>query len=315
MTAPLVSIVIPTYNRREMAKRLIESILSGTYKNIEIIVIDDASKDLTSDFLKSKLKNKKNIFIYRNKKNLFAAGSRNEGFKKIHGQYVFFVDDDNVLDSRAIKELVDVFQKDDLVGEVGPVNYSMLHKKKILWSSTKRNMFTTKTNQSRTNSEFKNKDSWETDDIPNAYMVRADIVKKNKIFFNDKYGIMYEESDYAYKIKKAGYKIKVSKKAKIYHDIEAVVDNQTKDYMYHFMDDTRRPFVFARNRVLFHSLYSTKLQFFFIVIFWIWFFSLYYSFKFITYNDYGKFSILDKVKAAISYMQGTINGVSIVAGL
>ena len=65
---PLVSIVIPTYNRRYSALRLIDSIQKSTYKNIEVIVIDDYSNDDTSNFLKSKVKSSK-VKIYRNKKN------------------------------------------------------------------------------------------------------------------------------------------------------------------------------------------------------------------------------------------------------
>lgn len=309
---PLVSIVIPTYNRKLMAERLIKSILSGTYKNVEIIVIDDASKDKTNEYLLKHFKSKRNIHIFRNKKNLFAAGSRNEGFKKIHGEYTFFVDDDNVLDSHAIKELVDIFQKDDSVGEAGPVNYSMLNKRKVLWSCTKRNMFTTKTNQSRSTSEFKNQDSWETDDIPNAYMVRSKVIKQNKISFNAQYGIMYEESDYAYRIRKAGYKIMVGKKAKIYHDIESLINNKKKDFMFHFMSDKRRPFVFARNRVLFHRLYSTKFQFFFILIFWVWFFTAYYVYKFMSYRDYGNFTMKEKLISGLSYLNGTFSGIFLI---
>lgn len=291
-----------------MAERLIKSILESTYKNIEIIVIDDASTDKTNEYLLKHFKNKRSVHIFRNKRNLFAAGSRNEGFKKINGEYTFFVDDDNVLDRHAIQELVNMFQNDDVVGEAGPVNYSMLNKRKVLWSRTKRNMFTTKTNQSRSISEFKNQNSWETDDIPNAYMVRSRVIKENKISFNAQYGIMYEESDYAYRIRKAGYKIMVGKNAKIYHDIESVIEGKKKDFMYHFMSDKRRPFVFARNRVLFHHLYSTKFQFFFILIFWVWFFTGYYLYKFISYNDYGEFTVWQKLDSAASYLKGTFSG-------
>jgi len=51
-------------------------------------------------------------------------------------------------------------------------------------------------------------------------MVRTSAVRKKQIFFREKYGIMYEESDYAYRIRQAGYKIMVVRDAKIYHDIE-----------------------------------------------------------------------------------------------
>ncbi len=308
MTDPLVSIVIPTYKRKEMCLRLLKSILESSYKNIEIIVVDDASPDGTKEFIEKKFSKVKKLNIFKNKKNLFTAGSRNAGQEKASGDYILFIDDDNVVDKYMIEEMLKVFLNDIKVGEVGPINYSNKIRKKIFWTGTYRNMFTTKTYHL---TKFpKGKQIWETSDVPNAFMVRADIVKKNKIKFVEKYGIMYEESDYAYKIRRLGYKVMVSKNAKIYHDIEVPSGKEkVKDYMYHFMMDKRRPFVFARNRVMFHSEYSTKAQFVFIVFFWAWFFSLYYMYKILFYSGAGSFILKDKLILSTSYLRGTIVGI------
>lgn len=310
---PLVSIVIPTYNRKKMAERLINSILRNTYKNIEIIVIDDASLDGTSEYLNAKFGKNKKIKIFKNKKNLFAAGSKNVGQKKTKGELIMFIDDDNTVEHEMIGKLVNVFKTDPGIGEAGPVNYNFNDKNLVLLSRSTRNMWTTKTHHLRSLTPFKSMKQWETDDIPNAFMVRAGVIKKNKIEFRAKFGIMYEESDYAYRIRKAGYKIAIIRNAKIYHDIEDnSLKDKRKDYMYHFMEDKRRPFVFARNRVIFHSLYSSKIQKVFIFSFWIWFFSAYYVYKFLFYNGYGDFSIFSKLKAAISYLEGTIIGLRFI---
>ncbi|TXI33639.1 MAG: glycosyltransferase family 2 protein [Niabella sp.] len=306
---PLVSVVIPTYNRKLLAERLIKSILKSTYKNIEIVVIDDASPDNTIDYLSSKFRNKKNIRIFRNKKNQFAAGSKNVGQSKARGEFIAFIDDDNVVDSKMIEKLVAVFVKNNNVGEAGPINYNFNKKNLILLTRSTRNMWTTKTYHLRTFKPFRSLKEWEADDIPNAFMVRANIVVKNKIKFRSKYGIMYEESDYAYRIRNAGFKVLMVRDAKIYHDIEdSNSKEKNKDYLYHFMEDKRRPFVFARNRVIFHSLYSTPLQKFVIYLFWIWFFTAYYVYKFLFYNGYGNFNFINKLSAAINYIKGTISG-------
>lgn len=310
---PLVSIVIPTHNRKVMVSRLLRSVLSNTYKNLEIIVVDDSSSDGTYEFVKDKFKTNKNFKLIRNKKNLFTAGSRNVGTRASRGDYIFFIDDDNVLEKKSISSLVNVISSDSSIGEVGPVNYNFNKKNMILWYITYRNMLTTKTYQPRTLKSFSKKNYWESVDIPNAFMVRTTLVKKNKIFFREKFGIMYEESDVAYRIRNLGYKVVVVKEAKIYHDIESSEKGiKSKDYMYHFMLDKRRPFVFARNRVIFHSLYSNKLQNIAILFFWIWFFAGYYSYKFIFYNGYGKFNIFQKLSAAGSYINGTFNGIAYV---
>ena len=310
---PLVSIVIPTYNRKKLAERLIKSLLKSTYKNIEIIVIDDASKDNTSEYLKFKFKNNKKIKIFGNKKNLFAAGSKNVGQNKAKGKFIMFVDDDNVADASMIEELVGVLFDDKLIGEVGPVNYNYNKKSAILLTRSTRNMLTTKTYHLRSLSSFKGREYWPTDDIPNAFMVRGDVVRENKIKFRPEFGIMYEESDYAYKIRSAEHKVFMVRNAKIYHDIEdSSGGRKSKDYMYHFMTDPRRPFTFARNRILFHNLYSTRLQNVFILTFWIWFFSAYYIYKFIFYSGYGEFEFRSRLKVAIEYLKGNFEGLTII---
>lgn len=312
----LVSIVIPTYNRKKSAERLIRSILKSTYKKIEIIVIDDCSLDLTSKYLTDKFGKNNKVNIFRNNKNLYTAGTRNEGQKRAKGDLIFFVDDDNVLEKDTIEHLVNAFISDKLLGAAGPVNYNFNHKKKVLWFLTRRNMTTTKTYQPRNLSEVRGRDIWETADIPNAFMVRSDVIKKNRIMFKKEFGIMYEESDYAYRIRKAGFSIKVVRKAKIYHDIEvAEKGKKAMDYMYHFMNDKRRPFVFARNRILFHKLYSSRLQLIIILGFWVWLFSAYYMYRIISYSGYGNFSIPKRIELAVSYLKGTFIGISSVLNL
>ena len=108
-------------------------------------------------------------------------------------------------------------------------------------------------------------------------------------------------------------KIVVVKNAKIYHDIEKKEnDGSVKNYMYHFMEDKRRPYVFARNRIIFHSLYSNKFQFIFIILFWVWFFAAYYIYKIIFYSGIGNFSVFNRIKLVFAYLRGTFKGLSFV---
>lgn len=305
---PLVSVVIPTYNRKNILKRLLKSLLRSSYKNLEVIIIDDASKDQTFEEIKKEYSANRRIKIYRNKKNLFAAGSKNVGLGKAKGKFIAFVDDDNVVDSRMIEELVKVLVDNQEVGEVGPINYNFNNKKSLLMARSTRSMWTTKTLHLRTLKPFGSKKYWETDDIPNAFMVRADVLKKFKIKFDSLYGIMYEESDFAYRIRRTGYKIFMVRNAKIYHDIEDATGENKKDYLYHFMEDSRRPFVFARNRVIFHSRFSSTAQKLTIFLFWIWLFTLYYFYKFILYEGQEKFSLKTKLIACLNYLNGTLVG-------
>lgn len=100
----LVSIVIPTYNRKKVISRAIDSCLNQTFKNIEIIICDDRSTDGTVEYLKSKYAQIDNI-IYcvtpAGKKGANAA--RNEGAKKAKGKFIAFLDSDDYLLSDSIE--------------------------------------------------------------------------------------------------------------------------------------------------------------------------------------------------------------------
>jgi GT2 family glycosyltransferase len=312
MTEPFVSIVIPTHNRKFMVVRLLKSIYASTYTHIEIIVVDDASTDGTMECIKRTFPNKPKLYTIHNASNVYTAGARNIGIHHARGKYIFFIDDDNVVEKEAIAALVSVFEKNERAGVLGLVNYSFSDKNKILWVCTKRNMYTSKTDQPRSLDEFSGLDIWDTADVPNAFMVRLSIIADNSIHFRQIFEIMYEESDFAYRIRNAGYGVQVVRSAHIYHDIESQHGEVKIDYMYHVMENSRRPYVFARNRVLFHSLYSTKIQFIDIISIWIWVFALYYSYKIIWYSGVGNFPLSRRIQLVCQYMKGTFDGLCLV---
>ena len=98
---PLVSIIIPTYNREKYILNAINSCLKQTYKNIEILVVDDCSTDKTKDLIKSI--NDKRIKYFRNETNRGAPYSRNFGLRIARGEYINFLDDDDLLLPRKIE--------------------------------------------------------------------------------------------------------------------------------------------------------------------------------------------------------------------
>lgn len=89
-----VSVIIPTYNRADLLERAVKSVQKQTYKNWEIIVVDDGSTDNTEDIIK-KL-NDARIRYVKNEKNLGAAASRNRGAELAKYDYVAFQDSDDV---------------------------------------------------------------------------------------------------------------------------------------------------------------------------------------------------------------------------
>lgn len=309
--SPLVSVVIPTYNRNKMLVRLIEGLLRSSYENIEIIVIDDASSDGTTEIINDKYSNNPKVRYYKNKKNVFASAAKNIGAQKAKGKYIFFIDDDNVVTKNLITHLVEIIDSDDTIAEVGPIMYFYSNKNKFFWAGTNRNMFTSKTNFTVDLSAHTNDKVWETDDILNSYMVRSSVVKKNNIQFDGKLGIMYEESDYAYRIRKLGYKIKVVKDAVIYHDTADTSQNPSS-FMYHTMLDKRRPYYTARNRLIFHKRYSNLIQLLSITLFWNWLFAYFYIMHIFLYTKPGNFNTAYKLILAFQYLRGIKDGIKYI---
>lgn len=95
LNMPKVSIIIPTYNRAKLLSEAIESALSQTYQDFEIIVIDDGSMDNTNEMIELYIKKhpQKVNYFYQVNKGLSSA--RNSGIRKARGEYIAFLDSDD----------------------------------------------------------------------------------------------------------------------------------------------------------------------------------------------------------------------------
>lgn len=101
----LISIIIPTYNRSSIIGATLDSILAQSYKNWECIIVDDASTDSTSEFIKKYTEDARISFI-RNTRKKGAPGARNTGLLEAKGEFIFFFDSDNVMKQDALKLLL-----------------------------------------------------------------------------------------------------------------------------------------------------------------------------------------------------------------
>ena len=89
----LVSVIITTYNRLELLKVAIDSVLRQTYNNIEIIIVNDGGSFLAGENIPSYIDNRKIKYIYQENNGLSSA--RNTGIKHAQGDYIAFLDDDD----------------------------------------------------------------------------------------------------------------------------------------------------------------------------------------------------------------------------
>lgn len=104
---PLISVIMPVYNRKDIVMNSIESVLSQSYSNFELIIVDDASTDGTTDLLK-KIEHDKVKVVFHDK-NKFCAGARNTGLKEAKGELISYLDSDNLFDKRYLAAVVGAF--------------------------------------------------------------------------------------------------------------------------------------------------------------------------------------------------------------
>jgi len=114
-TKPLVSLIIPTYNSANFIVECLESIFAQTYKNIEIIVVDDGSEDTTAEVLK---KYQNCIAYFYQNSSGGPAAPRNVGIAHSHGDYLCFFDSDDIMTPDYVWRQVDFLQRNSDIGMV-----------------------------------------------------------------------------------------------------------------------------------------------------------------------------------------------------
>ena len=102
---PLITVIIPVYNTKKYLHNCIESILSQTYHNLEIILIDDGSTDGSEKFVDDYAKSDKRIKVIH-QKNMGLSSARNTGLKHATGKYITFVDSDDRIDPNMVEGLL-----------------------------------------------------------------------------------------------------------------------------------------------------------------------------------------------------------------
>ena len=122
------SIIIAAYNIENYIERSIKSVLSQSYKNYELIVVDDYSTDNTRSKIE---KYKDDIIFIKHKKNTFLGGTRNTGIEAAKGKYILFLDGDDFLYDDNVLEKLDNLIGDKTV-DVIYMGFNMIGKKKGL---------------------------------------------------------------------------------------------------------------------------------------------------------------------------------------
>ena len=108
--SPLVSVYLPTRNRAEQLPRAIRSVLRQDCPNLELLVVDDASTDLTSEVLARFAARDSRVRIFRQPVPSGAPAARNRAIREARGEFLAGIDDDDLMLPTRLSSLLDAYQ-------------------------------------------------------------------------------------------------------------------------------------------------------------------------------------------------------------
>jgi len=111
MEGPLVSVLMTAYNREKYIGAAIQSVLASTYKNFELIIVDDCSMDRTVEIAKSFSEKDSRIKVFVNEKNLGQFANRNLAARLSSGKYLKYLDSDDLLYPTGLEVLVSMMEQ------------------------------------------------------------------------------------------------------------------------------------------------------------------------------------------------------------
>lgn len=247
-----ISVVIPTYNLKDILLECLESIFNQDHKNIEVIVVDNASTDGTSAAVREKFPSVK---LIQKSKNLGVTGGANAGVREAVGDYIWFVDHDNIFLPNTLSELIKLAESDPKIGVTVPKIYYWEDKSMIWAAGTGINIFTGE-NIFRGGKDKGQYERVEDVEIaPANFLVKEEVIKKVGAY-DEIYCISYEDADWSFRVNKAGYRITYTPKAIAYHKFPLLNKKELKKRW------LSRSYWTARNKIIFMRKHSRSFSFF-----------------------------------------------------
>lgn len=189
---PKVSIIIPVYNAELFLRRCVESILMQDYKSLEIILVDDCSKDSSREICKLLASENDNISTIFQEKNSGAAAARNAGIRTASGKYIIFMDsDDHWIGQVPIKKYVKLLDNSPRINFIitGLITYHPESNKYI--KSTSYPKVTTDPNVLSINKQHALVSCGSFPNSPCNKIISKDFIMRNELFFPE--GITAED--------------------------------------------------------------------------------------------------------------------------
>jgi GT2 family glycosyltransferase len=215
-TYPLVSIICIAYGKIEITRDFIISILKTTYKNTEIIVVDNNPKSFMNRELKEEFPN---IIFFRSTINSGYAGGCNYGIKLSKGDYLLFMNNDITVEPDFIEPLLEIARKEN-VGAVSPKILYFHEPTKIQYAGfTQLNRFTLRNKAIgyKCDNQGDYDKTYKTNSIHGATMlIGRDVIRKTGLFWEG-YFLYFEEFDYSKRLHELDYETYFVHDSIIYH--------------------------------------------------------------------------------------------------
>ncbi len=166
----LVSIIIPYYKKQKFINKTIHSILNQTYRNFEVLIVNDEPGKFSEKILKLLQKKDKRIKIIRNHKNIGAGLSRNKAIKVSKGKYIAFIDSDDLWKKNKLRLQINIMKK---------FNYDISHTAYHIIDEKNKKLAIRKSRNLNYNDLIKSCDIGLS-----TVMIKKNLLKKDKLFSN-----------------------------------------------------------------------------------------------------------------------------------
>lgn len=260
----LISVVVVTRNRKSELIRCLNSLKFSTYKQLEIIVVDNASSPPVAGWLLRKFPG---IKLISNKKNTGAAKGRNQGIIISKGKFVLFVDDDAEIDKELISVLVNVLTREKNVGIVQPKIYDMEKRNVLQGIGCDVNLFTGRVSSLGIREADKGQydNTTELQSVGCIWMVKKQVLDKIG-GYDEEYFIPWEDTDFSFRARKAGFRILFAPKALAWHKgLKNTFVNPMIDYL--GIRSPERAYRISRNKIIFMRKHAQIIKFLFFLFF------------------------------------------------
>ena len=250
-----VVVVIPTFNNSDTLGDCVKSVLEQNLKPFKIIIVNNGGEDISMGEMK--IQNPKSkIQIIRHKYNLGVAGGRNRGIKEAgeNYDYIFFFDHDMVADRDMLRKLVKVAESDKKIGIVTPKIYYWEEKDRIWSAGTGMNLWTGQV-LFRGGLDRGQYEKTEEVQVAPAAMLIKKVVIDNVKGFEEKYFATYEDTDFCFRAKRAGYKIFYAPKAIAFHKLSTNSKEEADRLL-------SRAYWVGRNRIIFMKIFGRNMLIF-----------------------------------------------------